>query len=152
MLHDFTLAGKRVRLWQKNGESYEHILLKALGFTMFVKSFPLLEIEKDVGLKYKPDLVFQDVSGIFKFWGEAGDNAIRKTKWLLKHAGVEKLVLFKIGINQAQLVKLLREEIDWRYREKERLFVVNFDSDIVRLTESKVIEKVLPEWFEKTLI
>ena len=107
MLHDFELAGRRVRLWQRAGESYEHVLMKALGYAMFVGEFPALEIEKKVGLRYKPDLVAQNPAGDFVFWGECGANAIRKTAWLLKHAGVEQLVLFKIG-QTAQLAEQLR--------------------------------------------
>jgi hypothetical protein len=57
MLHDFYLAGKRVRLWQRGGESYEHILMKALGFAMFASRYPNLEIETKIGLRYKPDLI-----------------------------------------------------------------------------------------------
>lgn len=57
MLHDFYLAEKRIRLWQRVGESYEHILMKALGFAMFAEEYPQMEIETKVGLRYKPDLV-----------------------------------------------------------------------------------------------
>jgi uncharacterized protein YaeQ len=70
MLYDFELKGRRVRLWQRPGESYEHILMKALGFVMFVDEFPNIEIEKSVGLRYKPDLVAQNEAGEFIFWGE----------------------------------------------------------------------------------
>jgi hypothetical protein len=49
MLHDFMLAEKRVRLWQRTGESYEHVLMKALGYAMFVKKYPQMEIETRVG-------------------------------------------------------------------------------------------------------
>ncbi len=59
MLHDFQIAGRKVRLWQRNGESYEHILMKALGYAMFARQYPTLEIETKVGLRYKPDLVVQ---------------------------------------------------------------------------------------------
>ena len=83
MLHDFELAGRRVRLWQRTGESYEHVLMKALGYAMYVEEFPDLEIEKKVGLRYKPDLVAQNASGDFLFWGECGANAIRKTEVVL---------------------------------------------------------------------
>lgn len=152
MLHDFWLAGKRVRLWQRTGESYEHILLKALGYAMFVREFPNLEIEKKVGLRYKPDLVAQNEKGEFIFWGEAGENAFHKTHWLLKHARVEKLVLLKLAINDLQLVKQLREEIPLRYRENGRLSVINFTENIVQLTSNKIIEKVSPEWFVETII
>ncbi len=149
MLHDFQLAGRRIRLWQRLGESYEHVLMKALGYAMFVKDFPQIEIEMKVGLRYKPDLVAQNSSGDFLFWGEAGENSFRKTLWLLKHARVEKLVLFKIAINQKQFVKQLREEIPAKYRPTNRLVLVNFVSNIKDLTAAKQIEKVSRDWFDR---
>lgn len=147
MLHDFELAKRRVRLWQRPGESYEHVLMKALGFAMYFHEFPDLEIEKKVGLRYKPDLVAQNAGGDFLFWGECGANSIRKTAWLLKHARVERLVLFKIGQNIAQLAEQLRAEIPARYRPAGKLSLINFDSEIVSLTAERKIARVSPDWF-----
>ena len=141
-----------MRLWQRTGESYRHILLKALGFAMFVGEFADLEIERKVGLRYKPDLVAQNAKGEFIFWGEAGENSLRKTAWLLKHARVENLVLLKLAISDAQFVKQLRAEIPPRYRENGKLSVINFVPNINELTGDKNIEKVLPEWFNRTTV
>ncbi len=152
MLHDFQLAGKRMRLWQRQGESYEHILMKALGFAMFFKEYPTLEIEVKVGLRYKPDLIARNGNSDFLFWGECGANSLRKTNWLLKHTRTKKLVLFKIGQNLEQLTKQLRGEIAEKYRSQNRLVLINFVSDIVSLTVSKQIEKVSKEWFSETKI
>lgn len=152
MLHDFQLAGKRMRLWQRIGESYEHVLLKALGFAMFVEKYPNLEIEKKVGLRYKPDLVAQNELNEFIVWGEAGENSIRKTYWLLKHARVGKLVLLKLAIADAQFVKQLREKIPPPYRENDRLSVINFTENIVSLTSDKVIKQVSPKWYRETIV
>lgn len=152
MLHDFQVSGKRLRLWQRTGESYEHVLMKALGYAMFVEIYPQLEIETKVGLRYKPDLVARSADGGFIFWGEAGDNSLRKTLWLLKHARVEKLVLFKIAINQEQFVRQLRAEIPAKYREHGKLILINFVSEIVDLTAAKQIEKVSADWFSKIII
>lgn len=152
MLHDFQLAGKRMRLWQRHGESYEHVLMKALGFAMFAEKYPTLEIEVRVGLRYKPDLIARDHAGDFLFWGECGSNSLRKTNWLLKHARVQKLVLFKIGQNLEQLIKQLRDEIPRKYRPPNRLVLINFVGDIVNLTVSKQIERVSEEWFSETKI
>jgi len=57
MVYTFELANRRVRFWQRAGESYEHVLMKALGFSMFVREFPNIEIEVRVGLRCKPDKV-----------------------------------------------------------------------------------------------
>lgn len=147
MPFNFELAGKRVRLWQRSGESYEHVLMKALGYALFVREFPHLEIEVRVGLRYKPDLVARELDGRFSFWGECGMNSLRKTAWLLKHAKVEKLLLFKIENNIAQLVEQLREEIEPRYRADGKLRVINFVPDIVKLTEERKIPRVPKEWY-----
>jgi hypothetical protein len=152
MLHDFQLAGQKVRLWQRNGESYEHILMKALGYAMFVGKYPTLEIETKVGLRYKPDLVARNEAGDFLFWGEAGANSLRKTTWLLKHTRTRKLVLFKIDINEAQLIEQLREEISAKYRPNGRLILINFVGDIRNLTAAKQIEKVSKDWFTATKV
>jgi hypothetical protein len=153
MLHDFTLAGNRVRLWQRTGESYEHVLMKALGYAMFAGEYPNLEIEVKIGLRYKPDLIARGaLEDEFQFWGEAGANSIRKTFWILKHTRTEKLVLFKIGQNIESLIKQLRAEIPAKYREGKRLVIVKFVSDIVNLTASRQIEKVSEDWFSETII
>ena len=137
-----------MRLWQRPGESYGHVLMKALGFAMFVDRYPHLEIEARVGLRYKPDLIASG-DGRFDFWGECGQNAIRKTHWILKHTQTEKLVLFKIGLAPAHLIKQLRDEIPAKYRPAQRLTLVNFDREIVDLTRERQIEKVPQDWFER---
>jgi hypothetical protein len=149
MLHDFTLAGRRVRLWQRAGESYEHVLMKALGYAMFAAEYPQMEIEVKVGLRYKPDLIAVGEAGDFDFWGECGANSFRKTAWILKHTRAKKLVLFKIGINADQFTRQLRAEIPAKYRAAGKLVLINFISGIVNLTASKQIEKVSREWFDK---
>ncbi|MCA1567776.1 MAG: hypothetical protein LC803_19450 [Acidobacteria bacterium] len=154
MLYDFELAGRRVRLWQRTGESYEHVLMKALGYAMFVGEFPAMEIEQRVGLRYKPDLVARGGAEFalpFAFWGECGQTAVRKTAWLLKHAGVARLVLFKIGSSSA-LVKELRAVVDERYRAPERLVIVNFVSDIVERTLERRIARVAEGWYTRTIV
>ncbi|HEY0657040.1 MAG TPA: hypothetical protein VGD05_01125 [Pyrinomonadaceae bacterium] len=152
MLHDFQLAKNRVRLWQRSGESFEHILMKALGYAMFVGEYPHLEIEMKIGLRYKPDLIARSGSGEYDFWGEAGANSIRKTHWILKHTRTAKLALFKIGQNNESLIKQLREEIPAKYRADDKLVLINFVSDIVNLTVSRQIEKVSRDWYAEFVI
>src|ERR1044071_7302365 len=127
MLHDFELAGRRVRLWQRSGETYEHVLLKALGFAMYVGDYPRLEIELSVGLRYKPDLVALNESvtpragARFLFWGECGLVTMRKVAWLLKHGDAERVVLFKLGSGVTAYTRELRDSVEPRYRERGRL-------------------------------
>ncbi|HRH45750.1 MAG TPA: hypothetical protein PKY82_29180 [Pyrinomonadaceae bacterium] len=152
MLHEFVLAGQKVKLWQRPGESYQHILMKALGYAMFVKQYPNLEIEIKVDLRYKPDLVVFNENREFEFWGECGQNSIRKTVWLLKHTRTEKLVLFKIGQNTDSLIKQLQTEIEEKYRPPGRVQLINFVKEIADLTATKQIEKVSRDWYRETEI
>lgn len=143
------LEGEKVRLWQRTGESYEHILMKALGYAMFVNRFPNLQIETKIGLRYKPDLIAAGGSGAYEFWGECGQNSIRKTNWILKHTRTENLVLFKIAVNAEQFIAKLREEIPVKYRAGGKLRLINFVSDIANLTASRQISKVSEDWFKE---
>ncbi|HYO91415.1 MAG TPA: hypothetical protein VEQ40_07250, partial [Pyrinomonadaceae bacterium] len=117
-----------------------------------VPLFPGLEIERRVGLRYKPDLVARDEAGRFLFWGECGANSLRKTNWLLKHAGVERLVLFKIGRNAFQLVEQLRAVVGVRYRPPGRVTLINFVEDIAARTIERQIEHVPESWYTETVI
>lgn len=139
-----------MRLWQRAGESYAHVLMKALGYAMFAPAYPNLEIETRLGLRYTPDLIAAGAGeNDYAFWGECGQNSIRKTHWILKHTRTERMVLFKIGFNADALVKQLREEIPEKYRPPGKLTLVNFVNEIANLTASKQIAKVSRDWFEE---
>lgn len=152
VIHNFELRGRKVKLWQNTGESYEHILMKALGFAMFVGDYPHLEIERRVGMRYKPDLIAVGQDGQFDFWGECGINSIRKTGWLMKHSRAVRVVLFKINHGAEQLADQLRGTIPVKYREHGRLALINFVPGIADLTASKQIAKVSADWFSETII
>jgi hypothetical protein len=159
MLYDFELAGRRVRLWQRAGESYNHVLMKALGYAMFVGEYPNLEIERRVGLRYKPDLVaLADDNGAavagarFPFWGECGMVSVRKVAWLLKHGQVGRLALFKIVSGVEPLAFELRAAIDPRYRAEGRVRLFNFVPDIAERTARRRIETVPRSWYTETTL
>jgi len=152
MLHNFTLVGRQTRLWQNTGETYGHVLMKALAYAMFVDEYPTLEIERRVGLRYKPDLISIGQNGGFDLWCECGENSIRKTAWILKHANAKRLVLFKIGGLYEPLVRQLREEIPIKYRSQERLKLVSFIPEVHDLTANRQIARVSDDWFTSIII
>ena len=155
MLYEFELAGRRVRLWQRAGEGYGHVLLKALGYALFVGEYPHLEIEVRVGLRYKPDLVARNDDGAgarFPFWGECGMVSMRKVAWLLKHGGVGRLALLKIDYGVGALVRELRDAVEPRYREGGRLTLFNFVGDIESLSAARKFERVPESWYTKTVV
>jgi hypothetical protein len=121
---------------------------------MHVGEFPALEIERRVGLRYKPDLVAPSGNGAwrFAFWGECGLVTVRKVAWLLKHGGVERLVLFKLAVNVAPLAAELRANVPERYRPPGRLRVVNFAADVAELSADRRVERVPPDWYMTTVV
>jgi len=151
MLLKFETVNGTLRLWQNRGESYDHVLMKALGYAMNIEEFPSLEVERGVGLRYKPDLIAMAPDGSFDFWGECGLITIRKAIWLAKHSGAKRLTLFKIDHGLGQLTNQLRREIEPKYREPGRLRIVNFVSDIRDLTASRQIAKVSTDWYTETI-
>lgn len=126
--------------------------MKALGYAMFADEYPGLEIEKDVGLKYKPDLVSFAPDNAFRFWGECGQVSIKKTHWLLKHTRTERLVLFKIGLSGEHFTSQLRGEIPAKYRPEGRLSIIDFHRSITDLTAHRQIEKVSADWFTEITV
>lgn len=157
ILYDFRLAGRRVRLWKRAGESYEHVLMKALGFAMYVGEFPHLEVEPEVGLRYTPDLLARRAEAEhrgprFPFWGECGQTSLRKINWLLKHADVGRLVLFKMIRSPDALARDLRADVAPRYRADGRLIVINFSSGIVALASDRTVERVPESWYKEIVV
>lgn len=157
LLYDFELAGRRARLWKRRGESYEHVLMKALGYAMYVEEFPRLEIETKVGLRYKPDLVARRDeadyrSRQFLFWGECGQTSVRKAAWLVKHADVGRLVLFKMIASPGALAAELRAEIGARYLAGGRLQIVNFAAGVVEQTLSRRVARVPQSWYTRIVV
>jgi hypothetical protein len=156
MLYDFELAGRRVRLWQRRGESYGHVLMKALGYAMFVGEYPNLEVELPVGLRYKPDLVALNgaeggrphAGARFLFWGECGMVSMRKVAWLLKHGDTERLVLFKTGSSVSAYTRELRDTVGPRYRGGGRLTLVNFVADVAERADGRRVTEVPRSWYE----
>jgi hypothetical protein len=157
LLYDFDLAGRRLRLWKRRGESYEHVLMKALGFAMYAAEFPQLEVEPDVGLRYTPDLLArrggEDFSGRrFLFWGECGATSLRKINWLLKHADLERLVLFKMAQGTTLIARSLRAAVEPRYRAGGRLRVVSFTREVVKETADRRVGRVPESWYAEVVV
>lgn len=151
MLHIFTVrGGEKLRLWQSSGESYEHVLMKALAYSIFSANHPQLQVEVKVGLRYKPDLIAVREDGEFDLWVECGMVSITKTAWLMKHTTARKVVICKIDLNATQFAAQLRSAIAAKYRSEGRLSILNFVPEIRDLTASKQIAKVSRDWYKIT--
>jgi uncharacterized protein YaeQ len=146
--YHFRIAGQRVTLYKKNGESYEHVLMKALGYAMFRPRFPKLEIERRIGLRYKPDLVALNDLGRAEFWGECGQVGLRKIGWIAKHSGTQQLALFKFDIIADHFIAQVREEVDARYRPPSRIRLFNFNPFVIK-EAGEEFDEVPESWYER---
>lgn len=146
--YHFRIAGQRVTLYKKNGESYEHVLMKALGFAMFSPLYPHLEIERRIGLRYKPDLVALDELGKAEFWGECGQVGLRKIGWIAKHSGTRQLVLFKFNITADHFLAQVRQEVELRYRPPSRIRLFNFHAAALKGIGEE-FDEVPESWYER---
>ncbi|HEX4946892.1 MAG TPA: YaeQ family protein [Blastocatellia bacterium] len=143
------LAGERLTLYKRAGESYEHVLMKALGYAMFRPVYPQLEIERRLGLRYKPDLVALDATNQIEFWGECGAVSFRKIAWLAKHSSARRIVIFKFANSPtaiAQWVASLQSEVEPRYRPIGQLSLINFQARVAHEVE-KEINNVPSDWY-----
>ncbi len=76
---------RKVVLAKSAGESERHVLLKALLYALFVERYPDLLIERNLGLRYKPDLVALGPVQVPRFWAEGGVTSRQKVHWLVRH-------------------------------------------------------------------
>jgi uncharacterized protein YaeQ len=144
------LAGERMTLYKRAGESYEHVLMKALGYAMFRPTYPQLEIERRIGLRYKPDLVALDATNQIEFWGECGAVSFRKIAWLAKHSGARRIVIFKFAQTQQAMkhwIASLRAEVEARYRSAQQLSLINFAARVADEIE-KEINDIPNDWYQ----
>jgi uncharacterized protein YaeQ len=145
------LAGERLTLYKRAGESYEHVLMKALGYAMYAPIYPKLEIERRIGLRYKPDLVALDDTNEIEFWGECGAVSFRKIAWLAKHSSARRIVIFKFA--QApnaitQWIDSLHAEVEPRYRRAQQLSLINFVARVADEIDQE-INDVPTDWYHK---
>ena len=146
--YHFRIAGERLTLHKKCGESYEHVLLKALGYAMFRPRYPRLEVEKRIGLRYKPDLISLDDHGKAEFWGECGQVGLRKIAWLAKHSGARQIALFKFDIVARHFIEQVREEVDARYRPPSRISLFNFKAIVIK-EAGEQLDEIHQHWYEQ---
>ena len=144
----FRVGDERLTFYKKAGESYEHVLLKALGYALFRPQFPQLEIEKRIGLRYKPDVVALDAHGKPEFWGECGHVGLRKVAWLAKHSGARQIALFKFDITARHFIEQVRAEIEVKYRPPGRLLLFVFAPDSLD-EAAEQLNEVPAHWYTR---
>lgn len=154
-LYHFCIYGTRLKLYKRVGESSEHVLMKALGYGLFHKTYPALEIERDLGGRYKPDLVALNEQAGIDFWGECGSVGLRKIGWLAKHSGAKQIAFLKWGLTvmaAKSFIGQIQDEVRQRYRPDSRLVLINFAPELIeeslREAETAIIE-IPDRWYQQ---
>lgn len=77
--------GQSLVLVKRPIESAEHVIQKALLWALYLPRYPNLRVEVPLPQpsRYKPDLLALDELQEPKFWGECGEVAIEKLRFLL---------------------------------------------------------------------
>ncbi len=128
MLYRFQVAGRKLPLFKRKGESFEHVMLKALCYGLHAERFERLEVERPMGGRYTPDVVSVEEDGRVLFWGECGQVSLRKAAWLAKHSGAAEIAFVKLGANEGFLWEL-RKAVDPRYRPAGRVRLYAFSPE-----------------------
>ena len=93
----------------RGGESIDHVILKLVGFILFFDFNP--EVEKDMGWKYKPDLIGFDEKGKVALWVECADVTVKKIHRVLSKYKDAHVVVLKLTSREAEhYFHLFREE------------------------------------------
>ena len=88
--------GEQIVLVKRSQERIEHVWMKAFLWALYLPDYPDLDVEVDIGDKYKPDVVAMDQHrGRPQFWVEAGDVHPDKTDHLVTHNAGTHLALGK---------------------------------------------------------
>lgn len=72
----------RTFLEKKKGESLRHVAMKLLAYLVWYD--PALEIERDLGQHYKPDVVSVDLTGQPLIWMDCGQTSAKKLETIVK--------------------------------------------------------------------
>lgn len=150
MLFRFEISGRRLPLFRRVGESFEHVMMKALCYGLFVGRYEDLEIERRMGGRYTPDVVAVAPDGRIRFWGECGTVSMRKSAWLAKHSGAGELAFVKLGAGPAFTAEL-RRAIDARYRPEGRIAVYSFAPETRNRVEALDLrlDAIPDSWYRK---
>ncbi|HID85990.1 MAG TPA: hypothetical protein EYP55_01255 [Anaerolineae bacterium] len=107
----FKVHGRSVLLVKRAWESEEHVLLKILGFALYLPRYPRLIIEPRMDDRYRPDLVQLDERGRPLFWGECGTVGMAKLRRLARRHRQTHLAFFQWEPELEHYVALIEKAV-----------------------------------------
>jgi len=93
----FQAAGLQLPFLKARGESKEHLLMKALMWSLMLETETNVECELDIGHRYKPDVVALSANGQPRWWGECGSVSAEKLSVLRKAFPSTRITVCKWG-------------------------------------------------------
>ena len=93
----FQAAGLQLPFLKARGESKEHLLMKALLWSLMVDTEMNVECELDIGHRYKPDVVALSGDGQPRWWGECGSVSAEKLSVLREAFPSTRITVCKWG-------------------------------------------------------
>jgi hypothetical protein len=104
--------GEQIVLVKRKQERIEHVWMKAFLWALSLPEYPDLDVEVDIGDKYKPDVVAMDRRrGRPAFWGEAGAVCPDKIEYLVTHFSDVPLVFGKWDRPLAPLLETVERAV-----------------------------------------
>jgi len=119
-------VNKKLVLVKAESEHREHVVLKMLSYLLFYEEG--LQIETEIDMHYKPDLVVPGDFGIPKLWIDCGDIALRKVRNLSGKLKNTRFVLVKASKSELEKFKKLMEN---KVEHYERIEYLAFDKGFV---------------------
>jgi len=108
--------GRQVVVVKRLGERFEHVLMKAFLWALYLPTYPDLAVEVPVGDRYQPDVVSLDERGLARFWGEAGEVSKAQIRHLICRYPSTHLAIAKWDVDLAPLISLVSDALATRTR------------------------------------
>lgn len=125
--------GRNLALDKNPGESVEHLVLKALVWALLLPTHADAEVERDLGMRYRPDVVaLDDASGMPLWWGECGSVKPRKLRELATSFPETKFSVAKWGRSDLRgYAANLRTELALPAERRAPFELLNFPSTAI---------------------
>ena len=129
---ELSACGSRVQLCKNQGESVQHLVLKALVWALLLPTHPGAACELDLGLRYRPDVVALDGEGSPCWWGECGSVKASKLSHLANAFPQARISVAKWGRSDLRgYATQLRSELKLTAGRTAPFEVISFPADSI---------------------
>lgn len=134
---------KKIILVKNDLELRAHVVLKLLSYMLFYD--PRLQIEMNIGMHYKPDLVIPGDHGVPELWIDCGQIALKKVDSLSIKLKATRICLVKETKREMESFrKVIEKKVDYpeklEYLAFENGFVTGLADALARTNEVTLYE------------